>query len=94
MKSHMSTVKHSQLTEKRTETINNLSIYDFCRLIDSDPSTEKYPLLTKKQSSNLQETSVSCTFVSTEIKWSLKAIMSHFSLRSCLDLNALKLVII
>ena len=89
----MSTVKHSQLTEKRTEAINNLSVFDFCQLIDSDSSTEKSPLLTKKQLSDLLKISVSCTFVAIEIKWSLKAIMSHFSLRSCVDLNALKLVI-
>ena len=37
---------------------------------------------------DLQKISVSYAVVSTEIKWSMKAVMSHFSVSSCLDLNA------
>ena len=67
----------------------DLSIFHFCKPKNSDPSTEKSPLLTKKQSPDLQEISVSYVDVSAEIKWSLKAVTFYFSLRSCLDLNAL-----
>ena len=68
LKSHMSTVKHSQFAKERTEAINNLSILHFCKPKNSDPSTEKSPLPTKKQSPDFQEISVSYAVVSAEIK--------------------------
>ena len=47
LKSHMSTVKHSQLAKECTQAINNLSILHFCKPKNSDPSTEKSPLSTR-----------------------------------------------
>ena len=38
---------------------------------------------------DVQKISVSYAVVSAEIKWSMKTVMSHFFVSSCLDLNAL-----
>jgi len=48
-----------------------------------------WPSSSKAPSGNLQEIATPLSVVYAEIKWALKSVMSHFSMRSFLDINSL-----
>ena len=89
--SHASGKKHKEKVKEREQSldaffkskpaapsiVNNVSM-------QSDASSSS---IEKKQVNLVESLSINDTTVNSEILWTLKVINSHFSFRSCIDLN-------
>ena len=82
LESHASGKKHTDIVEKRSSGTGNLFFHN-----TTVQPVQPHPAPTSTQTIECMVIPVSASYA--EILWSLKVVMSHFSLRSCLELNEL-----
>ena len=83
--SHRTSAKHVKLLKEHNEAKNSLSLLHF---LPAKPISSIDSVSTS-QSTKFNELAVPLSVVSAEIRWALKSVLSHFSMRSCLDVNSL-----
>lgn len=84
IRSHLSTAKHSKLVTELTEARKSLSVLHFL-----PKSSTSGACASSAKSISLQEIAIPLSVISAEIRWALNSVMSHFSMRSCLNMNTL-----
>lgn len=89
IKSHKATVKHTRLEKDCKESRDNLTLLHFLpkrAVVDVASPTSSSKV---SSSGDLSDLAIPVAVSPAEIKWALKSVMSHFSLRSCLEMNSL-----
>ena len=89
VKSHVSSALHAKLAKEHSESKKSLSIFHFV------PTSLPSPPTSSPASTNPTTVDTSTSMIlplsvqHAEIYWVLKVVMSHFSLRSCLEIKTL-----
>lgn len=90
LKSHMATSKHTKLVKEKEEARKSLSVLHFLPVTSDKENEHPTSSTTRKVTQSvLQDVSTSIGVISAEIRWTIKTVMSHFSMRSCLDISSL-----
>ena len=89
LKSHMASTKHDEMLKQKEDADKNLSLLHYLPRISNSTKSADGASSSKLSPPSLQDIAIPVAVLSAEIRWALKVVTSHFSLRSCLELNEL-----